>query len=73
MRLELRFLGGHGLAPMAHTLLVELSLLLGVQPQGRIVVQETHAIRNSPLSYATFDLLPPNNVGLSAQPSATGS
>jgi hypothetical protein len=71
MRLELRFLGGHGLAPMAHTLLVELSLLLGVQPQGRIVVQETHAIRNSPLSYATFDLLPPNNVGLSAQPSAT--
>ena len=70
MRLELRFLGGHGLAPVAHTLLLELSLALGVQPQGRIVVQETRATRNSPLSYALFDLLPPNNVGLGVQPSA---
>ena len=69
MRLELRFLGGHGLAPVAHTLLLELSLVLGVQPQGRIVVQDTRATRNSPLSYATIDLLPPNNVGLSVQPS----
>ena len=70
MRLELRFLGGHGRAPNAHTLLVELGSALGVEPQGRIKVQETHHAPNSPLSYATFDLLPPNNVGMSAQPSA---
>jgi hypothetical protein len=71
MRLELRFLGGHGRAPNAHALLVELGSALGVEPQGRIKVQETHHAPNSPLSYATFDLLPPNNAGLSAQPSAT--
>lgn len=71
MRLELRFLGGHGRAPNAHMLLVELGSALGVlEPQGRIKVQETHHALNSPLSYATFDLLPPNNVGISAQPSA---
>ena len=70
MRLELRFLGGHGRAPNAHTLLVELGSALGVEPQGRIKVQETHHAPNSPLSYATFDLLPPNTVGMSAQPSA---
>ena len=70
MRLELRFLGGHGRAPNAHTLMVELGSALGVEPQGRIVVRETHTTRDSPLSYATFDLLPPNNVGMTAQPSA---
>jgi hypothetical protein len=70
MRLELRFLGGHGRAPNAHMLLVELGSALGVEPQGRIQVQETHHAPNSPLSYATFDLLPPNNVGMTAQPSA---
>ena len=71
MRLELRFLGGHGRAPNAHMLLVELGSALGVEPQGRINVQETHHAPNSPLSYATFDLLPPNNVGMSAQPSVS--
>lgn len=70
MRLELRFLGGHGRAPNAHALLVELGSALGVEPQGRIKVQETRHAPNSPLSYALFDLLPPNNVGLSVQPSA---
>ena len=70
MRLELRFLGGHGRAPVAHALLVELGSALGVEPQGRIKVQETRHAPNLPLSYALFDLLPPNNVGLSAQPSA---
>ena len=71
MRLELRFLGGHGRAPNAHALLVELGSALGVEPQGRIKVQETHHAPNSPLSYATFDLLPPNNADRIAQPSAT--
>ena len=70
MRLELRFLGGHGRAPNAHALLVELGSALGVEPQGRIKVQETRHAPNSPLSYALFDLLPPNNVGLGVQPSA---
>ena len=70
VRLELRFLGGHGRAPNAHALLVELGSALGVEPQGRIKVQETRHAPNSPLSYALFDLLPPNNVGLSVQPSA---
>ena len=70
MRLELRFLGGHSRAPNAHMLLVELGSALGVEPQGRIQVQETHHAPYSPLSYATFDLLPPNNVGMTAQPSA---
>ena len=69
MRLELRFLGGHSRAPVAHALLVELGSALGVEPQARITVQETHATHDSPLSYATFDLLPPNNVGPGVQPS----
>ena len=69
MRLELRFLGGHGRAPVAHALLVELGSALGVEPQGRIKVQETSHAPNSPLSYALFDLLPPNNVGPGVQPS----
>ena len=70
VRLELRFLGGHGRAPNAHALLVELASALGVEPQGRIKVQETRRAPNSPLSYALFDLLPPNNVGRNVQPSA---
>ena len=69
MRLELRFLGGHGRAPVARALLVELRSALGVEPQGRITIQETRHAPDSPLSYATFDLLPPNSVGLSVEPS----
>ena len=71
VRLELRFLGGRGRAPQERALLAELSSALRVEPQGRITIQETHVVHGSPLSYATLDLLPPNNVGLKVQPSTS--
>jgi len=70
MRLELRFLGGGGRAPSVHALMAELGLALGVEPQTRFKIQDTHTKSGEPLSFATFDIMPPNSVGQSTQPSA---